>query len=794
MAFADIAAKDGLARVIRCDISLDGFATVAYRYADRAGSYDGSAQWSSRIPLNGGLSSVRRGFGTNRVAASGTTTLTLNNADGAVDWLCGRAGISDAAKARFRLYVGYYVPGAAAPAYTDIQWRMLGEFICAEWPRQNNSTVQVQLADDFLGRLSGVQLPTFEDWQAVGTSANNPFKNGIGLPASLDVKTPIQLAFGEDYCLALPHCIAYGNSGTGDTYAGKVIVPICTTADLSAVSQDLVESVQVEWVRPPLSFDDAPTETATFSLPRYVAGDSYSAPLSVWSVEKSPTITKGGKSFQVVYLVVAAHLGDLRPGVPPSGVFDSVTARNWQLYTEQLAYQGGYPRDAVDSVAIISTTTQDGYKNRAARVVRWYVRGKLSAYTNPPGTLLIEHSVDALVDLASVYGSATVDATSAARTKAAVPLAACSGVVQPWTELANRPATGDPLPVSLRQSITALAQSADVDVFCNWSGNVAFSTDLYDYTVATGTSGLVEFQETEVELERWVPSAGERGAAFNRVVFDGGRADPALKRPAPFQGPFDYADADIPIASRVVEVSVPQGWRPWRQQATNPAAWRNLDSRARDRIRVRTHRGAMRLELGDLFKVTWTRGSSIGGPYTSSIFQLDSLTYLPGDDSVELEAVWRDDVATEKSYLLDNESLLVRSKSGLSGNATFSGTATVGFDGTIDLIALGVQAGDVLVLRSSAEAATSFTFNAAYRITSVPASYYLVVTGPSGSPALSGANVPNAEWSIVRGATTYPTAVSDPTNYPDGSTMYGKVTTSAGLDSSGGPGNRLLNG
>ena len=797
MSFSDLAALDGMERIIRCDISLDGFATVAYRYADRAGRYDATNWWERRIPLSTGLAAVRRAFGRDRIAASATTSLQLENADGGVDWICGRGGIASAAQARFRLYVGLFVPTSAPPAVADIQWKLLGEFTCSEWPRHDNETVTIQLGDDLLGRLgAGLRLPTFSDWMAVGTLSNNPLKQGVGLPSSITEDTPIQLAFGEDFLLALPHVIAWGNSGSGDAYAGRIIVPLCTTADLSPVTQDLVTLVRAEMVPQPQSFEDVPQGTAFVDVPRTVTDLNLNS-LTVWRVEKSPTITIAGKNLQIVYLVMHPALGQVNGAVQdpdhPEGF------AQWYAKLSDLKYQGGYPPDAIDSIAKpASTDGVDDYNTMASRVVRWWVQGRLSAKTGSRMWLDIVHSVDAMTDLVSEYSSATIDATAAARVKAGAPFSSCFGVVQAWTEKANKDASGDPLPLSLRQVLTALAQSADVDIFANWAGQISFSSDVYDYAVATGLASLLELRESEVRVERWVPAAGERGAAFNRVYFEGGKAEPARFQDVPFQGPYDIAAAELPISARVVEAIFQQGWRPFRQQSANPLRWRNIDARVRDRVQITTHRGALRLELGDYFKLTWTRGSSIGGPYAGAVFQCEALTYNPGDDSVQIEALWRDDVQTERSYLLDDESLLVRAKTGsdsmllfVSGGVIFAGLSFPLFN------AMGVQGGDLLVLRDSTQAADDFTRNRAIRIDYVDDDYTLVLisTDTSGIPTFpSTVTVANADWSIVRGATTYPTAISHPGAYPDGGAIYGKVTQVGGTTSDAATGNRLING
>jgi hypothetical protein len=344
-------------------------------------------------------------------------------------------------------------------------------------------------------------------------------------------------------------------------------------------------------------------------------------------------------------------------------------------------------------------------------------------------------------------------------------------------------------------------------LFITWDGQLGFSSDVWDYPVAT--SGTIEWngqttQGTEkVELqsitenacsniERWVASAPERGAPFSRLYFSGAKTNPAeLLFDVPYQGPFDFdaGASGISSADRIVEVTLEQGWRPYRQQSLSPAFWRSLDVVARDRIRFRTSLQGLYLELGAFFNFTWTRGALLG-PYTSVLFQVESITLAP-DDSVEIEASWRNDTATSRSYLLDDETLLVRSKGALTGSATTgTGNDVVTFGGTINLTTMGVQPGDILVLRDSSEATDSFARNACLRIDTVDSATQVTCV----QLVVTGGVVVNADWSIVRGATTYPTAVSDPSNYPSGGSMYGKVTQAAGTTSDAAVGNALVNG
>lgn len=817
MSFDADVIKPGRGRALRVDISLDGFATVAYRYSDVAGVLDGTNQYTSRVLE---LGTVTRGFGQNRIAAPSTTTLKLANADGGVDWICGREHIGDAAKARFRIYVVLYDADASPLVFTA---KMLGEFVLKQWPSQDDAEVNLALADDFMGKLgAGLLLPTLADWAAVGDTSNNPLKKtsgpGIrwGIPASIGMNTPVQLAFGEDALLALPHIIPWGNNATGETYEGTIIVPLYSTLDTSAVSQALVSQVTVNMIHAPavtvVGYQPDASIPAAHGAPIYgrlvddstnVTQELYNIQRTLqtaldpatpnppnWKVEKSPSITKGGLTFQIVYLVVRTHLG-----LPAYVGADHADTSNADFrYTPILGLSGtgNYPTEAVDMSDV-------AYRACSCRVLQWYVRGApFSQRTNPPPSAIpISHPIDVITDLVSVYSSATVETVSAARVKAASPFTACAGVVSAWTERANNPSIPPP-PLSLRQVLTELAQSSDLDIFMDWDGLLAFSSDVWDFTTATQSAGLVEILETELQdgTFRWVPSESERHAAFNRVYFEGGKPDPTNHQDVPFQGPFTLDAADIPTSTRIVDLGLRQGWRPYRQQAEDPWQWRSVDGVTRDMVQFRTHRGGLRLELGMCFKLTWTRGVELGGPYTSTIFQCEQIAYSPADDTVEITAVWRDDTTTERQYLLDDETLLVRTKNAATDLSLTDGDSLV-YDGggAIDFVAMGVTEGDILILRDGTQLADVFTRNRALRITVVDSATEIEVDSTDldfDFPA--GGTIANAYWSIVRGATTYPDAVSDPTNYPSGGAMYGKATAAAGTTSDSAAGNRLITG
>lgn len=786
MSFDSLVSTDGLGRVILADFSYDDFATRT-RYGDKAGVYEGSTGRSNRIVS---LSTVRRGLGQNRVATGSSCELVMDNSDGALDSLTGRDNMRNLAKLRVRLSIAIYVPGVDPLSFEE---KLFGFFSLTEWPRQNNTTISLQLGDDILGALGQqAALPTIWDWHITGSTTDNPIFTSYGLPDSIDAYTPVQLAFGEDWVRCMPHIIPY--NAPNEEYRQHLIIPVCCTTDTGAGSTDDVTSLRAQVLM-------TGGKTKMFDVPLVGFGatpSAYGIEQENWYCERSPTISKNGKSFKVIYVVIRRDVMQTFWARTTSQIGGTASPSEFRLV-------GGYPVQCVDWLDQPrlderppgSGSLYNEYGGTGSRVVAWYAKGlPLSARTQTTSTQ--QHPIDVIKDLVGYYSdqtSTTIDTTAADRVRASNPNAACVVVVQPWTDKANNEQL-QLQPPSLRQVITGICQSGDFDCFINWDGEFSFSSDVRDYTIATQSPTLVEFHDTQMsDVERWIPSSGERHAPYNRLYFRGAKYYAAEEKDVPFQGPFEWDDAggtSIPTANRVVEATLEQGYRPWRQQAQRPIDWRNLEVEARDKMRFRTNIRGLLLELGQFFKLTWSRGGA-GAVYDADVFQCESIAYAPGDDSVEVEAIWRDDVATTQIYLLDDETLLVRSKGALTGNATpVDGTTTCDFGGTINLTTMGVAVGDILVLRCTTDAEDDFEGNAAFRIATIPSTTQITVAVAFGT--LDTNPIPNAEWYICRGATTYPTAVSDPTNYPDGGTMYGKATDDAGLDSASADGNALYNG
>lgn len=803
MAFNDEVLKDGRGRVIRIDASLDKFATVAYRWGSVAGELDGTNMYSNRYVS---LAPVRRGLGQNRIAVGGTCELTLANADGALDALAGREAADNQFKLRLRIYVCLFTPGASPLTFIS---KLLGEFSLTDSVHQNNETLTLPLGDDVMGAVGQqAALPNVADWSAVGTTANNPLKTNYGIPSSITEYAPIQLAFGEDWVLAMPHVIPWESPDAA--YIDHVIVPVCCTTDTGAGSDYEITNLRIQYVRfnGTTDFLEVP---ATF----YDSGSQ-----TLWRTERSPTITKDSKSFKIIYLVVSntglerilSTIYDVvtTPSGGGTSAIDDVLA--------SLRYTGGYPPSAVDWAG-------PEYKRRVSRVIAWYVKGvPLSARTQT--TEAIQHPTDVLTDLVSYYSnntSITVNTTERDRVKAATTTAACAGVVQPWT---MGPKKGDPVfqqPPSLRQVITAICQSSDIDCFIDWSGQFSFSTDFWDLTISSSGSASwtpdgggqssgngvttayipVVIPETWLlnGLERWLPRDNERWAAFNRLWFSGGKANPAEQLDVPYQGPWDLGTDQpgaVALSSRIIEATLEQGWRPFRQQAQTPVFWRQINTVARDVVRFRVHIGGLLLELGQYFALSWTRGPTLSGPYSGTIFQCESITYAPGDDTVEVTAVWRHDVMTERQYILDDETLLAFPDIIVADTCSPTGGAQVDFGPTVDLTNLENN-GAILLLRDTTQAADVFTRNGAWLINLVdiatPGAHFVevAVNGEGNLPAAG--TVANGQWTIQYGATLSALqAANDPTNYPLGADRYGKATNTDFEYSNSEAGNRLISG
>ncbi len=827
MSFTSVAALPQYDRVIRVDASSDNFATVAYLWADRVID-DGTNIWDARVLS---LGDITRSLGEDRLATSASTSLALDNTDGALDAVVTGAAFGNL---RFRIYLVLFVGDDFT--HRALEPKLLGEFTMSTPAQERGNVITLSLGDDMLTRIgAGLMLPTFRDWYAVGNSTNNPLQAttgeeleiGVGLPDSLSYDTPIQLAFGEDWLQALPHVICPFNGN----YNTEVIVPLYSTVDLSAVSQDLVSQVRIEWHD--ISNYLTGNGVAWRDLARtFVRGNnSPSIPDGpVWLVEKSPTITKNGRNFQIVYLRVQTHFGIGWPNIAGAG---GQVAASGAVFAQLNALEalGGYPQGLINLMDPGVGSLGKYYRTVACRVLRWFVvAGPKSQIANPPAIGSASHAVDVATDLVTSYLHGTVDAVSAARVKDGNPNAAATGVVHPWTERQNyEPVPGQPN--TLRQVMSKLAQSSDIDLFINWGGQLAFASDVWAWLAAGGTAAvdaLAAYDETDVsELERWLPSEGERWAAFNRVYLEGAKTLPPEQLEVPFQGAFDMTSTQlddlIPLSSRIVEVTLQQGWRPYRQQRDTPLNYRQVDGSSRWRVRFKTHLLFLQHDLGDYFRLTWHRDATSPALYDATVFQVEALAYSAASNEVTVEAIWRDDARTTRQYLLDDEryfdvtfvefSLQAEDSSELqlesgesmllespyaayvysSGGRTW---VTTPYGEAFSNLAVG----DLFVTLYNASTPSPAWNIGVWRIDQIdtsgaaPGGYSAIrlVSHPDGTlPAASlPQTIPGSDWMIQHS----PLTLVDLSHHPNGVRIYGCATNSSGQLSDNSIGNKITYG
>lgn len=801
MSFDTEVLKDGRGRAIRLDFSIDGFATIYARYGTHGGKLDGTNHYESRI-VN--VSTLRRGFGQDHIAASGALDVTIANDDGAADWLASRTFMASIAKLRVRVYVQLFDPGATTPVDPAQQHvKQVGEFVLASWPRRDNDKVRLELWDDMLGSLAApCTLPTLDDVTGLGTASSNPLFEGGIYGDHPTGSTPVQLAFGSDWVRTFPPVLVRNTDPAWllvDSYLGALsqgtsffLLPVCTTSDTGAGS-----GTEISELRGVLYNQDGElTGQPVLDIPRTTVFRGFTR--TIWTAVRSPTITKAGRTFKIISALVdseamyewAKDLGDgMEWGFPNAALYGQPAVVNGKKVW--FNWPKGYPE------SYLGGFDKRWFLTTGSRVAEWYAKGyPLSARTQT--TAPEQHACDVLKDLVTYYVNPAIPTDDArlARVKTGTPSAKCAGVVEPWQKVNKREPT-----TPLRAIVSRICQSAELDAYITWDGKFATAAATIDSTLleAVAADSLVRIDETRlVQMEDWIPSEGERGAPYNRVYLSGGKPNYAEGYPEPPpEGPF-LLNTGQPVAinsaDRIITVTLEQGWRPWAQQTPNPLQWRQLETTARPRVRFTTGLDGLRLELGDFFRLTWSRGYS---PilYNGVVFQADLINYAPEGDQVEVEGVWRDDLSVANPYLLDNQALLLRVAS--SGGRTASvtdGDQTITF-ASGSLLTDGVAVGDILVLKDATQAADVFTRFRAMRIVVVTDATHLKVSPAAAADFDAPTPVAVATWEIQRGKTTYPTSISDPANYPSGGDLYGKVAESAtGLHSDSSAPNQLMGG
>lgn len=768
MAYNDLLVLAGIGTTIRIDVSFDDFSTITHRWGTKGGYLDGANAYDSRIQ---NIGSISRGFGDGGIAGAGIFDITLDSTDGDIDWLLdiSEPNFYNITKARFRVYSVIYKP--SSPNATSKQ---LGDFYIVDFPHRNTNSIRMQLGDAVLGALDQpISLPTLGDWLNNpgededtcpffnSTGEQNYFSDGV----SLDTQIPV--AFGSDPVRIIPIGRPTASTSVTSSFFAKGVAVVCVTANLDAVDTDNITALRVRGKKSKL----------TMWIPREATFIGGTSPTTIWEPMKSRTITKGDIDYKILYIKYANL-----------GAFVKQRSTFMQADYDNESDQSRSNDPALWSVDIGNLLDADN--------LEFYVEGTpLSAVTYPSNS---QHGADALYDLITYYApgdlGANVNTASFAAVKSATFTgSSIAGVAGGFWE--EQGVFG----YTLREIISRLCASCDFDFYINWAGQPSLSTEMYNFDTFESVAGSSLEQVTEpfADIVDWIPTSGERGAVFNRIRKNGGHgargfSDFIPEYPAPWPGPFDDA-VGIGAYGRPLERRLEISWLPMLvAQSPSPFATRNIRNLPRTRVRFITDISGLKLDLGDLFYLTWTRNRS--SPYVSTIFRVESISFNNSDNSVEIEALWNDNVAGEKPYLLDNESFLIKATGSGGRTATVeNGLTTVEFSSG-SLVSDGIAPGDVLVLMDVNQAeSTAFTRYRSIKIDTIDDDTHLSLGGADLSfDAASPVAV--AEWEIRRSYLTYPTAITDATNYPANGEMYGKVCSNADEYTDAEDANLLLNG
>ncbi len=776
------------------EVSADNFATINYRYSSNTAVVNG-AQYDGRISSMGNLQS---GFSADHLPAPLAVDITIDNVDGLADWLCDRTPGAFVNGARFRLTLAMW---DATQGYTDnptFQTQQMGAFAMFDWPRQTESAVKLQLADDTATRLTELRIaPTLRDWiNATPASGSNPTPecplNISTVPPvpALDFDVPLPLVFGMPVVECFAAANRYNLSGLSlaDAGAHHICIPVCVTADTSPINETspfantLIAQLSIQF-RSDFQEKDLFPELlgSTLGIPRGAKGtDGWVVAADwVWQARKSRVITKSGTTWSLIWVdfdcfAYVQWFG--KNYAAARGITTGSTASG-------VAYPTGAGTKSSGNYYIGSTPHANvGAYSAMAAINSFFVSG--SPYSAITTKQQNQNAADVIQDLIAYYADTDapdltlIDATSFAKARATTQSLFVGGSIgQPLQVNAQKTVGPKPASVNvgvMRTTLQDICASADLDLYVRRiDGKYALACNAYSFDDITGTKPSIA--ETRVDaFENRRPSTGERWSPYNRIFING--PDNTT------QGPYDNPAGLAALGGKPVARTISGGWNVALTTAY-AADWligiwgvRNLETMVRPVVRFRTDKTGLALDLAILFALTWKRGT-LGGPYDGTIFSVERWALNPATLDIDIEAVWQGDITATYGYLLDDEAKLFVQDSlgGAWPVRVTNASATLDFTvGGADLSTPQVVANDIVVLSDTTETASGLKRNRAMRIASVTDNQHLVVAESDldfGAPA--GTNVAN--WAIYHGVRTYPTSATDPVNYPSGGLMYGKA-------------------
>jgi hypothetical protein len=770
--FAQLETKNGIGVAYVLKVSLDGFSTVFATYSTVA--VDGQT-YDPRIQYIGRL---QRGLQPQFTIGAGTVQIVLDNTDGGVDWLADQATVeTEALQAQFNLLMLLFDP--LNPS--DHDTKDLGKWGCLDYPQRDADKVTLSLADNAFGAISELaRAPSINEWltDSGTTTSNCPLVTATGGGISpfyslldvSDMNAPIRLAFGNRPIPGIRVCEGYDT--TAANFYKRVLL-VCATAD----SEPVPDPVRLFCPTLGTAIADARLGSQGIEVPSStVAGRT---PGTIWTSNVSQSLTKDGKTWTIIYIVI-----------------DFQVFRSW-----------------VD--AVVRGPHNQNLLTPDWAGSEWTVQCRLfssltfttPSVSSPDGTISVTPPQVAYDLLANYARTAlSVDSSSFAAVSSAKPILSACGVIgdiqAPSVSEDISRASGtlraphvEALGGRMKQALNELCQSGQFDITTKWDGTIQAIPPVASFDAQT--SALVALDEELVVEGSWAdktPSVGERWSPYNRIYV----RDPDGSQ----YGPFDAKDYSLNIDKIdqwgvVLPYTLTSTWVRYSDVINSALQiWNGggFEARVRPVVVFRYSLEAMALELGQYIELTWSRGGTISAPYSQSIFRVEGLTLIPESCEMQVTCVWFGDLRTSPPYLLDNESFTFRWVGTGGGTLTVQDSINAVILSVGGFLGNGVQPGDIIVMEDATQDAATFTRYRGIRVASIFSDTVAHVTGDLGFDAPAGVAIANGQWAIYRGATTYPDVISDPTHYPLGSAMYGKVTDSSGLYSDSTTGNQLLDG
>lgn len=748
MAFADEVVKDGRAYAMRFDVSEDDFDTIAYRWATHDLRTSSTTEYQPRVLSVGSLS---KGFGTDGIPSPTTLDLTLDNADGGLDFLFARTYYGTITRLRVRAYL---ITWNAFNGYgNETEEMQLGDFMFADFPRRTTDTVSMQMADAILGRLDGAaDLPTLGNFRAKWAIDNSETLQTADDRVMDAVRVP--MVFGRTAVAAGPPCLrladggaailrlvypfrAGGSSGTSfrlwtEILEGEAVLRGGVQSDVYFGNSNVNRKGVVE-IPPTAHFDDGTGTPTSFTI--WTTGSIDVA----WpdGVERPTRYLQINVPYFAFWwqAVNEAAGGDVVTSVDAGGLAPDSVTRPIDASRAKVANPPGSGSPYFYGLAALGILTSR----------RIWVQGA-DATTAPD-------AVEALVG--AVDGGPSVDSASFALVEAAHPTAVVDGVYRDG---------------SIRAALAGMCGSADIDLFSNWEGELALSGDIFQ-GLAVESLTAIELTDVDiVDVESSMPSVGERNFAPSAFVLDGrgtalgfeGTEPPG--KGATLSRRMSAAGADGTYSTSGAVVELRSDW------SLSDFAQRSLSGEVRPRIRFRTDARGLRLDLGNYFRFTWSR--SVANTFSRSWFKVESISYSYASGIVEIEAIWRADDDSPEPYLLDSRAKNLRVLAGGGRTVTVTdGSSTATFSSG-NLTSDGVQVGDILVLKDSSLGPSNFTRYRCLRFLQLTDTSVVLIDGDLDFDAPSGVAV--SEWEIRTGAVSS-SPPNPSTDYPNGWSIYGKM-------------------